>query len=246
LRNRIYELALADNGPKECYLIYDSSGILKRPLYGSTRHHGLTQVNKLLRAEFLPLYTEAMKVTIHPRHLDEYLKTFPLKDRACSEYIRSFLASVPEKLHELPTKPHSSGIDILPFLGLVWASFPLDFRVYMSGRAVNSSSPIKFLTYLTFDSESQELLKDLLNDKVFSSITMSRESTRSQDILIELTLNADLHVQATDVLKAKMNMVRQFQRACQQTRMVGVVVECNCGGVIMSLRTARPLPDMFW
>jgi hypothetical protein len=175
LRTRIYELALADSCPRECDLEYDPLCILEPPQYGPGHYGGLTQVNRLLRTEFLPLYREALRVTVRPCHLAKYLETFPLEDRACSEYIRSVLASVPEEVKDLPTGPHFPGIDILPFLSLDWTSFPFDVgKHYEPAGEEEDSIPIKLLTYLT---RNRKLLKDLLEDKVFSSITMSRDST---------------------------------------------------------------------
>lgn len=79
---------------------------------------GLTQANRLLRAEFNPLYSH--KPTIHLSTMSSYLKTFPLPDRAPSANLSVTLVALSNRIKI----QRSPGIDILPLLTLNWAALP--------------------------------------------------------------------------------------------------------------------------
>jgi hypothetical protein len=221
---RIYELALADYSPKECTLEYLPLGISEpRP----NRHRGLTQVNKLLRAEFLPLYREAVRVTIRPRHLASYLNTFPLKDRAYSEAIRSALAS--------PAPSSLPSLGALPFLSVFWVPEGPG-AVFDPHDCIRQAVKEDATAFLARLAQSQKLWKDVLEDKIAIGDTIPDCTTPSSLAIIILD---ERRVQDDNVVEAKARMNLWFDRVCDQAGVTGLVMDCAIYGVAVSHETVK-------
>jgi hypothetical protein len=116
IRNRIYGYLLAEESPKDVGFHIVPSSEAKEScgwasLHPGSPYAGLTQVNRLVRAEFRPLYRQIWgRITLRWHELPRYLAVFPLEDLVQTERIRAALVAVNNM--ELSTEP----VDILPVL----------------------------------------------------------------------------------------------------------------------------------
>lgn len=128
LRNRLYSVIVAEEKARETKLFYlrrDRSQDSKSSLvdrHPSRQYLGFTQTNRLLRAEFLPLYRAAHRSVIDISEVAEYLEVFPLPDSAANDSITTTLTSL-RRIHSTKAVK-SPGIDLLPLLRAKWNTFP--------------------------------------------------------------------------------------------------------------------------
>jgi hypothetical protein len=134
----IYELTLADNGAKECHLVrrFLPKGVIPQQYWAChpDRHLGLTQANRLLRAEFLPLYAEVVNNTIAFADVHKYLEMFLLHG---SESVHKVPMSI-ANFEQFPGPSRAPGLEFLPLLGFDWALLPASLQFAVSSWRINA------------------------------------------------------------------------------------------------------------
>jgi hypothetical protein len=83
---------------------------------------GFAQTNRLLRAEFWPLYTKVRRPAIDISELAEYLEVFPLPNAARTHSIITILRAV--RRVRANTVAKAPVVDILPLLREDWTTYP--------------------------------------------------------------------------------------------------------------------------
>jgi hypothetical protein len=162
LRNRIYDLTIADPHPKtvgihharRCRSIAASTYF--RDHHPSRPYLHLTQVNRVFRKEFTPLYLPAIEPVVQIQDAGTYLKVFGLPDEELSQR----LADMFRALSEMKGSMKGPGVDILPLLKVDWCTFPFTVcneylsRPYIPEPLTQVYYLLKFFAHLSFDSNT--------------------------------------------------------------------------------------------
>jgi hypothetical protein len=130
LRNRIYDIIIADPHPKTVNIHHARRGrsiaasTYFRDQHLSRPYLAFTQVNHVFRKEFTPLYVAAIKPVVQIQDARKYLEVFGLPD----EELAQQLADVSRALSKMKGSTKGPRVDILPLLKVDWCTFP--FTIY--------------------------------------------------------------------------------------------------------------------
>lgn len=222
---------LADDPPNRVILLFHEP----KPRESFRRRNigrpylGLTQANKILRSEFLPLYSHNRKPSVPFTELAKLLSKYPLPDQPTKQ---SVLATLSALETDLPPPP---GIDLTPLVHVDWTALP--FFPYFDYNTPSNSERIRVTCRLLW---TLDTWKHLVKGGWIIAIGIAQRDNQP----VVLTVKLRGHPNATRALVHRNNLLQDFIRLAglvalrgrqgegrQVQRGIGrsLIVECTSG-----------------